>query len=98
MPQGGLEIPCVLKFISKDEKELAKTEKLVEPALKTKSTGITEHSPHNFTSVIPAKNTSDSVLAYEATEKEKINPNSFLNLTEDYDDEPPPAKKTMREL
>ena len=93
LPQGGLEIPCVLKFISKDEKELAKTEKLVEPALKTKSTGITEHSPHNFTSVIPAKNTSDSVLAYEATEKENINPNSFLNLTEDYDDEPPPAKK-----
>ena len=26
LPQGGLEIPCVLKFISKDEKELAKTE------------------------------------------------------------------------
>ena len=90
MPQGGLEIPCVLKFISKHEKEWEKTEKLVEPALKTKSTGITEHSPHNFTSLIPAEHTSDPVLACEATEKENINPSSFLDLTEDYDDEPPP--------
>ena len=94
LPQGGLEIPCVLKFISKDEKELAKTEKLVEPALKTKSTGISKHSSRNSACVIPSNHTGDPTLACEVTEKENVNPNSFVDLTENHDnDVESPAKK-----
>ena len=69
LPQGGLEIPCVLKFISKDEKELAKIEKLVEPALKTKSTGISKHSSRNSACVIPSNHTGDPTLAKSQRKK-----------------------------
>lgn len=33
LPQGGLEIPCVLKFAARNEKEAAKTKRLLESAL-----------------------------------------------------------------
>jgi len=33
LPQGGLEIPCLLKFIAKTENEAAKAKDLLESAL-----------------------------------------------------------------
>ena len=36
LPQGGLEIPCTLEFISHDKKESAKTKRLLESALSKK--------------------------------------------------------------
>ena len=33
LPQGGLEIPCTLEFISHDEEDAANAEKLLESAL-----------------------------------------------------------------
>ena len=44
LPQGGLEIPCVLKFTAKIQSEAAKTENLLVSALNITSTGISEET------------------------------------------------------
>jgi len=38
--QGGLEIPCVLKFVAVNRKEATKTKSLLESAVNTKDTII----------------------------------------------------------
>ena len=44
LPQGGLEIPCVLKFTAKTQSEAAKTESLLISALNITSTGISKET------------------------------------------------------
>ena len=79
------------------KKELVKVEKLLESALNTKSTGISEHLSLDPACVIADQTCKSMLLACktkcEATEKENICLNYFVDLTEDLDAEPPPAKK-----
>ena len=44
LPQGGLEIPCVLRFTAKTQSEAAKTESLLVFAFNITSTGISEET------------------------------------------------------
>ena len=44
LPQGGLEIPCVLNFTAKTQSEAAKTERLLISALNVASTGISKEA------------------------------------------------------
>ena len=63
-----------------------------------KSTGFSEHLSLNPACVMPANHISNFMplackTECEATEKENISSNSFVDLTKDLDAEPPPAKK-----
>lgn len=98
LTQGVLEIPCLLKFISNDKKELVKAEKLLESALNVKSMGISKHLSLNLACVMPVNRTSNSMplackTKCEAQENENMSPNSFMDLTKDLDVESPPTKK-----
>ena len=92
LPQGGLEIPCVLKFTAKIQSEAAKTESLLVSALNITSTGISEE-----TQTVPLnKLCSDvkdhvAVLAVVNDAISKSESRPTVNLTSSTDS--PPAKK-----
>ena len=54
LPQGGLEVPCTLTFVTKDNKDGQKTKKLIESALGIETLSITignnNHSKWNHDS------------------------------------------------
>ena len=47
LPQGGLEIPCTLEFVSHKENEAAKAERLLEPALGSKGKKVLKEIKEN---------------------------------------------------
>ena len=47
LPQGGLEIPCTLEFVSQDRNEAAKAERLLESALGVKSSKVLKEIKEN---------------------------------------------------
>ena len=65
LPQGGLEIPCILKFMAKIQSEAAKTEILFISALNIRSTGISEDSQMTSSSESGSDVVQDDVAVLE---------------------------------
>jgi len=92
LPQGGLEIPCVLKFTAKIQSEAAKTESLLVSALNVTSTGISEEMQ-----TVPLNKLCSDVMDHVAMQAvvndtiPKSEPRPTVDLTSSTDS--PPAKK-----
>jgi len=92
LPQGGLEIPCVLKFTAKTQNEAAKTESLLVSALNITSTGISEEMQ-----TVPLNKLCSDVMDHVAMLAvvndtiPKPEPRPTVDLTSSTDS--PPAKK-----
>ena len=87
-PQGGLEIPCTLEFISHDKKESEKAERLLESALSKKvGKKILKEIKEN-------DNFDVSVAVPLPAPKKKLSPKDVVDdLMADDEMESPPAKK-----
>ena len=83
LPQGGLEIPCTLRFTSCIEKEADKAERLLESALGSKCKKVPEElKSHLETSVpVPAANLTDE--AREAQQLKKLSAKDVVDLVVD---------------
>ena len=84
LPQGGLEVPCVLTFVAAEEKEKAKTKCIFESVLGMKPKENAECTTHT-----PTPDISDA-LAMESDDSDP-----FIDLTElaQDTDQSPPSKK-----
>jgi len=82
LPQGGLEIPCTLEFVSHDEKETTKAERLLESALGIKSKNVLKERKENAlrvsVAVPPSRN---------------LSPKDVVDLLADDEVQSPPTKK-----
>ena len=96
LPQGGLEIPCILKFMAKIRSEAAKTEILLISALNIRSTGISEDSQMMTSSSESGSDVVQDDVAvlevYDVVLKSEAIARPTVDLTE-YSADSPSAKK-----
>ena len=93
LPQGGLEIPCVLNFTAKTQSEAAKTERLLISALNVASTGISKEA-QMISSSVPCSDVKDHfAMAVVNDAIPKPEPTPTVDLTECCKTNSPPAKK-----
>lgn len=86
LPQGGLEIPCLLTFTSENQSDMTKAEKLVCPAL-----ALVQQLTEQTTSTLPSQNKPSNK---PSTVSDQISPVAAGDET--LPDLPPPQKKTKK--
>ena len=94
LPQGGLEIPCILNFTAQTQSEAAKTKRLLILALNVASVGISEEAPVVSSGQLPCSEGKDNtamVAVKDSIPKSELSPTA--NLTECCNANFPPAKK-----
>ena len=97
LPQGGLEIPCILKFMTKNQSEVAKTECFLISSLNVTSTGVSEDVQIASSGKSSDKSHSDVVKDHAVAEVNDAVPESeprpIVDLTESSSTGSPPARK-----
>ena len=94
LPQGGLEIPCILNFTAQTQSEATKTERLIISALNVASVGISEEAPvvsSSQSSCSDGKDNAAMAAMNDSIPKSELS--QTVDLTECCNTNSPPAKK-----
>ena len=96
LPQGGLEVPCILTFVTKEEKEWTKTKSLIQSALNIEMLDESDQQEAETNAIVAADRTQGSALPTAMAFINVVEKDSaVINFTESSQEEDqfPPSKR-----